>query len=130
MQVCAKLAQPVAIPPHDIADALALQQIGKRRILDGAERAVAGNASAQDPIGDAGLKLFRSIPSDGAGFLQRLQPRQFGLGALQCLALDDNLRRKLRQAETTLTLASDQVGDPLLAVGLLDRNLMLSKGGT
>ena len=107
MQVCAKLAQPVAIPLHDIADALALlQQFGKRRILDGAERAVAGNASAQDPIGDAGLKLFRSIPSDGAGFLQRLQPRQFGLGALQCLALDDNLRRKLRQAETTLTLAS------------------------
>jgi len=58
-----------------------------------------GMPASEQPVGDRALKLCGHIPSAGADFLQRLQPRQFGLDAFQLATFGDHLRRQLRQTE-------------------------------
>jgi len=121
-----KLTQSVTKSLHGVADALALlQQLRQRRILDHFEHAVGRNAAFDQPVAGAGLKLFGNIPSCCAAFLELLQPLQFFCGALQCPALDDNLRRRCCvETETALCPGPRQITDPFFMSDLGVRLLL------
>jgi hypothetical protein len=96
MKVNGKVKQPLTIRLDRRVNAIAIilhHQLRQLLVLDGFDHATTGDATSQNPIGDAALQLRGSIPSRAADFLERPQPEQFSPGPLQLPALNENRRR-------------------------------------
>jgi hypothetical protein len=69
------------------------------------------------------MQRCRSIPSDGAGFLQ-LHQREFFFGALQLALFRNNLRRECVETEAAFTLVPLQISDAIFVASCFDPHFL------